>query len=106
MKAKITLKNIKGYLQAHYRQLLDEMDYLPEHIKQQAEWRLNQVKKYSSSCYNSDKCVHCGCQVSSKIFEDRACEGKCYPKMMSKEQWENFTTPEEPYGEVVMDMPQ
>lgn len=107
MKAKINLKNIKGYLQAHYRQVLDEFDYLESHIKEQAEWRLYQVKKYSPECYNSDKCIHCGCQVSSKVFEDRACEGRCYPEMMSKERWElHLSVPEattNPFNETIFD---
>ena len=87
MKAKINLPNIKGYLQAHYRQALDEMGFLDKHIYEQAEWRLERVKEKSPDCYNSDNCVKCGCEVSSKVFEDRACEGNCYPPMMSKEEW-------------------
>lgn len=88
MKAKITLSNIKGFVQAHYRKVLEEMDFLPEHIKEQAEWRLSLVKKKSPECYNNDKCIKCGCQVSAKVYEDGACEGNCYPKMMSKKDWE------------------
>lgn len=105
MKAKINLKNIKGYLQAHFRQALDDMDFLPQHIKEQAEWRIKQVASNSPECLKSDSCVHCGCQVSSKVFEDRKCEGNCYPAMMSEEQWEDYTKPEEPFGEAVMDTP-
>lgn len=90
MKAKITPSNIKGYLQAHYRQLLDEMDFLEDHIKEQAEWRLKQVELKSPECFKTDKCIHCGCQVSSKVFEDRACEGDCYPKMMNEYEWSYF----------------
>lgn len=88
MKAKITLSNIKGFLSAHYRQALDELGFLDEWIKERAAWRLNQVKEKSPECYEKDKCTHCGCQVSSKVFEDRACEGGCYPEM-SKVQWES-----------------
>lgn len=87
MKAKINLPNIKGYLQAHYREILKEFDFLPKHIQEQAEWRLKQVAENSSECLEKDSCIHCGCQVSSKVFEDRACERNCYPKMMSEEIW-------------------
>lgn len=90
MKAKLNLKNIKGFLQAHYRQVLDEMGFLDKHVYEQAEWRLRRVKEKSPECYNSDKCVHCGCQVSSKVFEDRPCEGGCYPEMMDEYEWSYF----------------
>lgn len=99
MKAKLNLKNIKGYLQAHYRQVLDDMGFLDKHIYEQAEWRLSRVKEKSPNCYNSDKCVHCGCQVSSKVFEDRACEGGCYPEMMSESEWKWFDIIEWEYQE-------
>ena len=92
MKAKINLPNIKGYTQAHYRKVLKQMNWLVPHIKEQAEWRLNKVKEKSLECYKTDKCVHCGCEVSSKVFEDRACEGNCYPKMMTEEQWKQLNT--------------
>lgn len=105
MKAKINLPNIKGYLQAHYREILKDFDFLPKHIQEQAEWRLKQVAENSPECLEKDSCKECGCQVSSKVFEDRKCEGNCYPAMMSKEQWEDYTKPEEPFGEAVMDTP-
>ena len=91
MKAKINLKNIKGYLQAHYRQALDELDYLEPHIKEQAEFRLWRVEEKSPECYKNNICTHCGCEVSSKVFEDRACSANwCYGEMLNKEQWEFF----------------
>lgn len=90
MKTKITIPNIKGYLQAHYREILKDFDFLPKHIQEQAEWRLRQVAKKSPECLEKDSCKECGCQVSSKVFEDRACEGKCYPKMLSDEEWNKF----------------
>ena len=92
MKAKINLPNIKGYLQAHYREILKDFDFLPKHIQEQAEWRLKQVAKKSPECLENDSCKICTCQVTSKVFEDRACEGNCYPQMMSKEQWEIYKT--------------
>ena len=90
--AKITLSNIKGFIQGNFRKILNDFGELPNHIKEQAIWRLNLVKEKSPECYNTDKCVKCGCQVSAKVFEDRPCESKpsCYPEMMTKEQWENF----------------
>lgn len=90
--AKITLNNIKGFIQGNIRKVLNDFGELPPHIEEQALWRIDLVKQKSPECYNQDKCVHCGCQVSAKVFEDRACssETPCYPKMMTKEQWETF----------------
>lgn len=93
MKAKLTLSNIKGYIQAHFRQALDDLDFLPEHIKEQAQWRLKQIAEKSPECLEKDSCVICSCQVSSKVFEDRACEGNCYPEMMTEVLWNKFNLP-------------
>lgn len=91
MKAKINLKNIKGYFQAHYRQVLDEMGFLDKHIIEQAEFRLWRVKEKSPECYENNICIHCGCTVDSKVFEDRACSANwCYGEMLNKEDWELF----------------
>ena len=86
----ITLGNIQGYIQGNFRKVLEDMDFLPNHIKEQAEWRLEQVKEKSIDCYLNDECIHCHCQVSAKVFEDRKCEHGCYPEMMSKSEWQEF----------------
>ena len=90
--SQINPKNIKGFIQAHFREVLDSFGELPKHIKEQAQWRLNKVRQASPECYDKDKCQHCGCQVSSKVFEDRGCSDneKCYPKMMNEPEWELF----------------
>lgn len=91
--SRITLKNIKGFIQGNFRRVLNEMDFLPEHVKEQAIWRLEQVKEKSPECYILDICkMPCQCQISSKVFEDRSCSGEevgkpCYPPMMSEQEW-------------------
>ena len=90
MKAKINLPNIKGYLQAHYREVLDELGFLESHVKEQALFRLWLVKQRSPECYETNVCTHCGCTVDSKIFEDRQCSGTCYGEMLGKDKWEAF----------------
>lgn len=90
--SQINSKNIKGFIQAHFREVLDSFGELPKHIKEQAKWRLLQVRLKSPKCYEEDKCVHCGCQVSSKVFEDRGCsnDNLCYPEMKDAYSWEVF----------------
>lgn len=103
MKAKINLKNIKGFLQAHYRQVLDDFDYLEPHIKEQAKFRLWRVKEKSPECYENNICTHCGCEVSSKVFEDRPCSANfCYPELLSKEKWEEFKSIHPTYKKFLM----
>lgn len=102
MKAKINIPNIRGYLQAHFREMLKDFDFLPKHIQEQAEWRLKQVAKKSPECLEKDSCKECGCQVSSKVFEDRACSNvpPCYPQMMTEELWEQTIQLKKVYAEV------
>ncbi len=88
--AQVNLPNIIGFVQGNFRKVIHELgDLLPDHIKEQAVWRLKKVKATSPECFTNDKCVHCECQVTAKVFEDRGCEKGCYPKMMTSEQWEN-----------------
>ncbi len=92
MKAKITLPNIKGFLQGNLRLFLDSIGSLPDHISEQAEWRLKQVEQMSPECIRSKECIKCGCEIFGKLVEDRKCsnEPPCYPEMMSKEEWTIF----------------
>lgn len=91
MKAKINLENIKGFLQGNTRKIFDEWFNLSQtHIKEQAVWRLERIKRISPECYIKDECSECGCQISSKVFESRGCSDnqKCYPSLYLKEDWE------------------
>lgn len=96
-KAQITPSNVKGFIQGNFRKFIIGLEEygipIPKHIKEQAAWRLIQVKQKSPECFNQDKCIHCGCQVSAKVFEDRACsntEDPCYPTMQSESDWNTF----------------
>lgn len=87
----ITLANIKGFVQGNFRKLLDDFaDMAETYQKEQALWRLKQVEEKSPKCLKEDKCIHCGCQVSAKVWENRGCEHGCYPPMMPEEVWNNF----------------
>lgn len=99
-KPRLTYKNIKGFLQGNQRKFFFEMfDMLPQYMKEVVTWRLERVKIKSPKCLEKDECVHCGCQVSSKVFEDRGCSDhhKCYPPMPSKEEWEEYKLKREEY---------
>lgn len=86
MKAQITLPNIKGFLQGNYRKVLEDLDFLPVHIKEQWLYRIGQMNE---DCLVNKHCP-CKCSVPEKQLEDRPCEKNCYPRMMNEETWETF----------------
>lgn len=85
-----TLKNIKGFIQGHYRTLLKEIypDALPTHIEEQFIYRCEVAKE----CLELGECKHCGCSTPEKFLSDGACENDppCYPPMMNEKDWELF----------------
>lgn len=95
-KAKINLKNIKRFLQGWYRYILyklqkhedpESLNLLPLHKQEQFRYRLQIMDK---QCLADGKCKICGCETPQLQMIDDACEGKCYPNMMSKEEWDEF----------------
>jgi hypothetical protein len=67
------------------------LNFPPKHMKEQAAWRLELVKQKSSECFNKMECF-CGCPVDSLIYQPDACgeKNKCFPKQMSKKEWNTF----------------
>lgn len=86
MKAKITPKNIKGFVQGWTRKIFSFA--IDKHILEQVEYRALKAKE----CVNLGHCKVCHCSMPEKLYEDRPCEREpaCYPPMMSEEQWEKF----------------
>lgn len=94
MKSKITLKNIKSYIQGNWRAVL--LEYYPEgiskHIEEQYFWRIEQVKEKSPECLENKECKKCHCEIPELFLADKACENNppCYPEMMSESEWNQF----------------
>lgn len=86
MKAKINVPNVKGYLQAHFRYVLDEFDYLNEHIKEQWIYRIGVMDE---NCLINGMCP-CECSVPEKQLESRPCDHNCYGFMLNEKEWEEF----------------
>lgn len=82
--APVNIINIVRVLRAAWRKLFP---LTPKHIREQAAWRLTQVKP---ACKMLDSCTICGCEVSSLVYEDSPCEGFCYPEMMDKKVWNMY----------------
>lgn len=100
-KLKLSLPNIKGFLQGNYRKFKWEVLKLPIEIdkKEQINRRFHLVSENSPECLQKGEC-YCGCGMPEKLYEDRGCEGweegkktkPCYPDMMNKEDWEKYKT--------------
>lgn len=59
------------------------------HIRQQIDWRISMMNK---ECYNEGSCIKCGCSTTQLQMCNKACDGKCYPKMLSRKHWNIFKT--------------
>lgn len=87
------MKKVIAYLQGNIRLSLYFSDIkffrklLPLHIVEQFEYRL---KSIPDECYNSGQCRSCSCSVPALQMANKSCDEKCYPKMMSKSNWEKF----------------
>jgi hypothetical protein len=78
-----SLSNIKGVVQSYLRRKNSDT---PTHIKEQAKWRLD---ARDPVCKKQGYCRLCGCG-EEKVWEDRSCDGACYPNIMSNEDWQVF----------------
>lgn len=98
--AKITLKNIKKFFQGWTRWIVlklsknkfvkkvsDSIGLLPGYKQEQFLFRLQTMNQ---ECLKSGNCVVCGCETPQLQLADDACDGKCYPVMMNKEDWEKY----------------
>lgn len=62
---------------------------IPSYIREQIEYRIKWMNK---ECYNQGSCIKCGCQTTHLQMCNKACEGNCYPQMMTKSQWSRYNT--------------
>lgn len=83
----ITLKNIGAFVQGKGRLMFENLGFdLEDHIKEQIVWR---ESKALPECINNEVCK-CGCDIPDLFYADKACEFGCYPKLMNKEEWEQY----------------
>ena len=89
MKATITPENVWAYLQGKTRQKLFHSKrfnwLLPLHIFEQINYRIFVMDK---ECYELGSCKLCGCETPALQMADKSCDGKCYPEMMNKIDWD------------------
>lgn len=88
MKPKITIKNIKQYLEGNTQRVLKELRLQPQHIQEQIAYRRLICK---DDCAIQNKCIKCGCDFKGKTSVFESCNnGERFPNLMSKIEWEKY----------------
>lgn len=85
---KITLSNIKSYIEGNSQRALEHLNLQPEHIQEQIAYRRLVCYK---DCMVTGRCTECGCEVLGKTSVAKSCNnGKRFPDLMSRINWEEF----------------
>ena len=90
-KEEITLANVLYYIQGTIRYHFFYHKYLKKlirlHIFEQIVYRISVM---DPECYAEGYCKMCGCNTTALQMANKPCKKPCYPKMMSKKDWESF----------------
>lgn len=62
---------------------------LPEHVNEQAMYRVQIMKEKSPKCYETGECP-CGCDAFELTLGSKGCEQGCYTDMLNKQDWEQY----------------
>lgn len=90
MKQKITIKNIKSFLEGNIQLGLEQLNLQPQHIQEQIAYRRLLCK---DDCMIDDKCKYCGCEVLGKTSVKESCnKNERFPDLMSKLEWDKYKT--------------
>jgi hypothetical protein len=87
---KIKLADIIFYFEGTIRHKLYYSKFrflIRKHILAQIGYRVEMMNK---DCYWNGSCVECGCATLALQMCGKSCDGKCYPPLMNKSQWDGF----------------
>jgi hypothetical protein len=87
MKHKITLHNIKSFLEGNLQLGLEQLNLQPSHIQEQIAYRRLICK---DDCAVNDKCIICGCDFKGKTSVQQSCNKNRFPDLMSKAEWDKY----------------
>lgn len=88
MGKKITLNNIKQYIEGNVQMYFDSLGMKPDWYKEQIAYRMLQCK---DDCGISKRCKYCGCDYPGKLYVEESCNnGERFPDLMNKRDWEKF----------------
>lgn len=86
-KPKITIKNIKSFLEGNTQLALERLNAQPQHIKEQIAYRRLLCK---DDCAIQGRCIKCRCDFKGKTSVVKSCNPERFPDLMSKTDWEEF----------------
>lgn len=95
---KENLKKIKNYIvgwtryKIYYSKELYNISlsrFIRQHIREQFEARINSMHL---TCYVEGQCIKCGCATTALQMANESCKGFCYPRFLSKKEWESLKT--------------
>jgi hypothetical protein len=87
MKQKITLHNIKSFLEGNFQLGLEQLNLQPQHIQEQIAYRRLLCK---DDCAVKNECIICGCDFKGKTSVKESCNLDRFPDLMSKVEWELY----------------
>lgn len=84
---KITLKNIKAYIEGNTQMTLDGLGLKPDYYKEQIAYRMLQCR----DCLQQGQCKYCGCSVPGKLYVSQSYNnGERFPDLMNEEEWNKY----------------
>lgn len=87
MSQKITLSNIKQYIEGNTQLVLENLNLQPYHLKEQIAYRRLICK---NDCAVEGKCIKCGCEFLGKTSVKQSCNPDRFPDLMDKENWDKY----------------
>lgn len=85
---KVTLNNVKSFIEGNYRYYLYKLINTPQHLKEQYSYRIQVCK---DTCVANRKCKYCGCPPIKKAFSNSSCnDGKLFPDLMNEQEWNKY----------------
>ena len=88
MEPKITIKNIKSYIEGNSKMFLSNVGLQAQHLQEQVAYRSLICK---DTCVAKGYCEKCYCSLPGKFYVEESCNGgEKFPDLMSRVDWENF----------------
>ena len=84
---RITIKNIKAYIEGNSKMFLSKVGFQAEHLKEQVAYRVLMCK---DDCVPQGYCKECGCTLPGKHYVAESCNPERFPDLMSAKEWEEF----------------
>lgn len=85
---KITIDNIKQYIEGNSKMFLNKLGFQAKHLQEQIAYRMIQCK---DDCMIVKKCKYCGCDVPGKMYVSKSCNNnERFPDLMSKIEWDKY----------------